>query len=82
MYELMQSKTKMQRDLVPIAKLNETMADESVFVRGRIHTTRSKGKQCFLVLRQRAYTVQVRPSYREMHKFGQKKMIKRAVDLF
>ncbi|XP_063727769.1 aspartate--tRNA ligase, cytoplasmic-like [Symsagittifera roscoffensis] len=57
-YELMQSKTKMQRDLVPIAKLNETMADESVFVRGRIHTTRSKGKQCFLVLRQRAYTVQ------------------------
>lgn len=29
-----------------------------VWVRGRVHTSRSKGKQCFLILRQNSNTVQ------------------------
>ncbi|CAD7015300.1 unnamed protein product [Ceratitis capitata] len=32
--------------------------DQVVWVRGRVHTSRAKGKQCFLVLRQQSSTVQ------------------------
>lgn len=31
---------------------------QQVWVRGRVHTSRSKGKQCFLILRQQSSTVQ------------------------
>lgn len=31
---------------------------EPVWIRGRVHTSRSKGKQCFLVLRKQSSTVQ------------------------
>uniref|UniRef100_A0A8C5MAF4 Aspartate--tRNA ligase, cytoplasmic n=1 Tax=Leptobrachium leishanense TaxID=445787 RepID=A0A8C5MAF4_9ANUR len=33
-------------------------ADEVVWVRARVHTSRAKGKQCFLVLRQQQFNVQ------------------------
>lgn len=42
-------------DLAEHAKVN---GDKTVWVRGRVHTSRSKGKQCFLILRQQSSTVQ------------------------
>lgn len=42
-------------DLADYAKAN---GDKTVWVRGRVHTSRSKGKQCFLILRQQSSTVQ------------------------
>lgn len=42
-------------DLAAHAKAN---ACKTVWVRGRVHTSRSKGKQCFLILRQQSSTVQ------------------------
>lgn len=32
--------------------------DVTVWVRGRVHTSRCKGKQCFLILREQSSTVQ------------------------
>uniref|UniRef100_A0A8C0H829 Aspartate--tRNA ligase, cytoplasmic n=1 Tax=Chelonoidis abingdonii TaxID=106734 RepID=A0A8C0H829_CHEAB len=46
------------RVLVRINDLTVEKADEVVWVRGRIHTSRAKGKQCFLVLRQQQFNVQ------------------------
>lgn len=42
-------------DLAEYAKAN---GNQTVWVRGRVHTSRSKGKQCFLILRQQSSTVQ------------------------
>lgn len=36
----------------------EADAAEPVWIRGRVHTSRCKGKQCFVVLRKRSSTVQ------------------------
>lgn len=47
-----------QRNFVPVYELSNCAKDAIVWVRGRVHTTRSKGKQCFLVLRQQSSTVQ------------------------
>ncbi|XP_058828892.1 aspartate--tRNA ligase, cytoplasmic [Topomyia yanbarensis] len=47
-----------ERNFVPVHELSSNMKDSVVWVRGRVHTTRSKGKQCFLVLRQQSSTVQ------------------------
>lgn len=41
-----------------IKLLSEKLAGQNVTVRGRLHTSRAKGKQCFMVLRQAQYTVQ------------------------
>ncbi|KAL1130697.1 hypothetical protein AAG570_011938, partial [Ranatra chinensis] len=41
-----------------IKDLHEGIADSNVWVRARLHTSRAKGKQCFLVLREQQYTVQ------------------------
>ncbi|XP_053964697.1 aspartate--tRNA ligase, cytoplasmic [Anastrepha ludens] len=57
---LIQSKEKFEeRKFVGVNELSEHVSkDELVWVRGRVHTSRSKGKQCFLVLRQQSSTVQ------------------------
>ncbi|GAB0093856.1 Aspartate--tRNA ligase, cytoplasmic [Sergentomyia squamirostris] len=48
-----------ERNFVPVTKLIEWIGrKEAVWVRGRVHTSRSKGKQCFLILRQHCSTVQ------------------------
>ncbi|KJH53019.1 aspartate--tRNA ligase [Dictyocaulus viviparus] len=47
---------------VEFTKVNQISSDkhgEEVWIRGRIHAIRTKGKTCFLVLRQQIYTVQV-----------------------
>lgn len=46
------------RQFVHVRDLENDKADQIVWVRGRLHTSRAKGKQCFVVLRQQEFTVQ------------------------
>ncbi|XP_033098159.1 aspartate--tRNA ligase, cytoplasmic-like [Anneissia japonica] len=55
---LIQSKTVVDRTLVKLQTLVEEKDGETVWVRARLHTSRSKGKQCFIVLRQQQFTIQ------------------------
>nr|CAD7423774.1 unnamed protein product [Timema monikensis] len=55
---MIQSEEKLSRTFVEVKDLSEELADQKVWVRGRLHTSRAKGKQCFVVLRQQQYTVQ------------------------
>lgn len=41
-----------------LSQFSEKTPNECVWVRGRVHTSRCKGKQCFLILRQQSSTVQ------------------------
>ena len=42
-YPLMQSKEKNDRQLVRVGELDPSKADQEVWVRGRMHTSRAKG---------------------------------------
>jgi aspartyl-tRNA synthetase len=55
---LIQSREKVTRDLLKVRDLDGSMADQLVWLRARVQTSRAKGKQCFFVLRQQQYTVQ------------------------
>ncbi|GIY16942.1 hypothetical protein CDAR_425042 [Caerostris darwini] len=55
---MIQSQEKIIRNLVPVKSLEKDLEEEKVWVRGRLHTSRAKGKQCFFVLRQRKHTIQ------------------------
>lgn len=59
--KMIQSAEKLtERNFVAVSHLSSSLgAKSTVWVRGRIHTSRCKGKQCFLVLRQQSSTVQV-----------------------
>lgn len=41
-----------------LSEFNKRHPNQNVWVRGRVHTSRCKGKQCFLILRQQSSTVQ------------------------
>lgn len=47
-----------ERKFVAVHDLSEHVGKDAVWVRGRVHNTRAKGKQCFLILRQQSSTVQ------------------------
>jgi len=49
---------KRSKDFVNIKDLSPAIENKEVLVRGRLHTSRAKGKQCFMVLRQQQFTVQ------------------------
>ncbi|XP_029419674.1 aspartate--tRNA ligase, cytoplasmic isoform X2 [Nannospalax galili] len=55
---IIQSQEKPDRILVRVRDLTVQNADNVVWVRARVHTSRAKGKQCFLVLRQQQFNVQ------------------------
>ena len=57
-YGILDSKGDLKRELTEINKLNESLKDQSFWIRGRVHTSRAKGKQVFLVIRQQIYTIQ------------------------
>lgn len=57
-YGILDSKGDLKRELTEIHKLNESFTGQSFWIRGRIHTSRAKGKQLFLVIRQQIYTIQ------------------------
>lgn len=48
----------LERNFVDVSLLSNFVSATPVWVRGRIHASRCKGKQCFLVLRQQSSTVQ------------------------
>ncbi|XP_066588308.1 aspartate--tRNA ligase, cytoplasmic [Prorops nasuta] len=50
--------THVERNMITIADLNKKLENSLIWLRGRLHTSRAKGKQCFIVLRQQSYTVQ------------------------
>ncbi|GAB1865763.1 Aspartate--tRNA ligase, cytoplasmic [Camponotus japonicus] len=57
--DMIQSKEKFEdRKFTAIKNLNKDLENQIVWIRGRLHTSRAKGKQCFIVLRQQSYTVQ------------------------
>lgn len=49
----------LERNFVAVNDLKGSVDKKPVWVRARIHASRCKGKQCFLVLRQQSSTVQV-----------------------
>jgi len=53
------SSEKTGRKWVEVEDLDTSMAGEEVLVRGRVHLSRVTGKQCFLKLRHRYYSVQI-----------------------
>ncbi|CAI9719182.1 Hypothetical predicted protein [Octopus vulgaris] len=55
---LIQSSEKINRKIIDVKDLTPQIADTKVWIRARLQTSRSKGKQCFFVLRQRYWTVQ------------------------
>ena len=55
---LIQSKEKLDRKLYAVRDINETLAKQTIWVRGRLHTSRGKGKQCFAVIRHQSATIQ------------------------
>ncbi|KAI6215759.1 Aspartyl-tRNA synthetase [Aphelenchoides besseyi] len=59
-YGLMQSSENQSReiDFTAIKNLNESLADQDVWIRGRLHQSRIKGKMCFITIRHQIYTVQ------------------------
>lgn len=55
---LIRSEKVVERDFAPIRQLNKDFVDKAVWVRGRLHTSRAKGKQCFVVIREQNFTIQ------------------------
>ncbi|XP_050057237.1 aspartate--tRNA ligase, cytoplasmic [Aphis gossypii] len=47
------------RVFVDVKNIMTLLADNSVWIRGRLHTSRAKGKQCFMVVRQQQWSIQV-----------------------
>uniref|UniRef100_A0A8C7D6X5 Aspartate--tRNA ligase, cytoplasmic n=1 Tax=Oncorhynchus kisutch TaxID=8019 RepID=A0A8C7D6X5_ONCKI len=66
------------RVLVRVQKLTPEKADQLIWVRARVHTSRAKGKQCFLVLRQQQFNVQALVAVGER---ASKQMVKFAANI-
>ncbi|KAB5577431.1 hypothetical protein PHYPO_G00209880 [Pangasianodon hypophthalmus] len=75
---LLQSQEKLDRSLVRVCELTPERAGQTVWVRARIHTSRAKGKQCFLVLRQQQFNVQALVAVGER---ASKQMVKFAANI-
>ncbi|KRY30106.1 Aspartate--tRNA ligase, cytoplasmic [Trichinella spiralis] len=57
-YPLVQSQSKVKITFTKVERLGIDMEGKEVWVRGRLQTSRSKGKTCFVVIRHQHYTVQ------------------------
>ena len=55
---MIRSANKITAPFSEVKNLNEKLSGVLVKVRGRLQTSRAKGKQCFIVLRQQQYTIQ------------------------
>lgn len=58
-YERVQSQSRSSANFTQLNKLTHNLVSNEVLVRARVHTVRSKGKSCFLQLRQNMATLQV-----------------------
>lgn len=56
--DLIQSDGLTNRSLTLIKDIQTSLVGQNIWVRGRLHSSRCKGKQAFFVLRQQHYTVQ------------------------
>ncbi|XP_044751429.1 aspartate--tRNA ligase, cytoplasmic [Coccinella septempunctata] len=56
---LIRSESKVERKYHKVCELTKDNAENEVWVRARLQTVRARGKQCFIVLRQREFTIQV-----------------------
>jgi len=56
--EMNQSKEKPDYKFIDVSVLSSKLAEQDVWIRARLHTSRAKGKQCFFVLRHQQFTVQ------------------------
>jgi len=56
--EMNQSKVKNVVEIISVKDLKVKDAGNKVWIRGRLHTSRAKGKQCFFVIRDQQETVQ------------------------
>lgn len=57
-YSLIMSSEKRDIEFFDVGDLNPSLKGKEVWVRGRLHTSRTKGKTCFVIIRQRVHTVQ------------------------
>jgi len=55
---LIQSKEKTNRVWTDVKDIDLSKKNQSLLVRARLHTSRGTGKQCFVMLRQRQYSIQ------------------------
>jgi len=55
---VIQSRERVDRLYTRVGGLNESIKDTQVWIRARLSTVRSKGKQCFMVLREQCATAQ------------------------
>jgi aspartyl-tRNA synthetase len=46
-------------DFKKISDLDDSLEGQTVWIRGRLHTSRVKGKSCFASIRHQIYTVQI-----------------------
>ncbi|CAK9303519.1 unnamed protein product [Gordionus sp. m RMFG-2023] len=46
------------KEIIPLSNVNEGMDGQMVWIRARWQNSRSKGKQCFAILRQQEHTIQ------------------------
>jgi len=56
--EMVQSKEKTSRVWSDVCDITLTKKGERVLIRGRVHTSRGTGKQCFVMIRQRQFSIQ------------------------
>ncbi|XP_039267320.2 aspartate--tRNA ligase, cytoplasmic-like [Styela clava] len=56
--KMIQSTEKLDRALVRVGDIGLKEADQLLWCRARLHTSRATGKQCFVVLRQQQFTIQ------------------------
>lgn len=57
-YPLIKSTYRSNRVWTSLPKIDETLEGQEVLVRARIHNSRGKGNNCFIVLRENFYTLQ------------------------
>ena len=58
-YGIIRSQSRFpDRNLISLNEISADKVGKEVWIRGRLHTSRAKGKQCFFVLRQRQLTIQ------------------------
>jgi len=56
--QMVQSKEKTNRVWTDVCNITLSKKGERVLVRGRVHTSRGTGKQCFVMIRQRQFSIQ------------------------
>ncbi|KAI1717612.1 tRNA synthetases class II (D, K and n) domain-containing protein [Ditylenchus destructor] len=57
-YGVIQSTEKKDIKFVQIGEISEKLDGQQIWLRGRLHNSRSKGKSCFVVVRQQISTIQ------------------------